>query len=198
MGAGRVKKFRKVILPFVYNKSSQQTLPKKPLKQESHHPQTRTPNVTEDVELASSSHPPHSSEPEPHPHPHTRGYPALANFIGSDKDFFIFRRFASLSARNLLYLQDELSELEGKLLALDRSDSRSSDQIALWNLHSRREDRNVKRKVLMGEVRCKLKEYRMQKQLFHTSLKLLILICRTCFIFSVPYSFVGESTRYLH
>jgi len=50
---------------------------------------------------------------------HPRGYPALARFIGSDKDFFVFRRFNTLSARNLLFLQGELIELEERLQELD-------------------------------------------------------------------------------
>ena len=45
-----------------------------------------------------------------------KGYPSLAAFIASDKDksTVIYRRFDRLSARNLLYLQSELAELEAK------------------------------------------------------------------------------------
>jgi len=106
-----------------------------------------------DVEV--SSNPP----PVPGDH-HPRGYPALASFIGSDKDFFIFRRFNALSARSLLYLQDELIELEDKLLEIDLRESRSGGRLELWNLHSRREDSNRQRKALMAEAREKLREYR--------------------------------------
>lgn len=106
-----------------------------------------------DIEVGSN--PP----PVPDDH-HPRGYPALANFIGSDKDFFIFRRFNTLSARSLLYLQDELIELEDKLLEIDLRESRSGGQVELWNCHSRREDSNQQRKTLMVEAREKLREYR--------------------------------------
>jgi hypothetical protein len=47
----------------------------------------------------------------------------LVGFIGSDRDFVVFGRVISLAARNLLYLQDELMELEEKLRAIDLADS---------------------------------------------------------------------------
>lgn len=84
----------------------------------------------------------------------------MADFIGSDKDFFIFRRFNVLSARNMLFLQDELVELEEKLEQVDLAESQSGTARYLWNLHSRREDSNAVRKALMAEVRVKLREYR--------------------------------------
>jgi hypothetical protein len=44
------------------------------------------------------------------------GFPSLAQFISSDPDrtSLVFRRFDNLAARNLLYLQSELAELEAK------------------------------------------------------------------------------------
>ena len=53
------------------------------------------------------------------------GYASLAAFIASDKDrsTSIFRRFDRLSARNLLYLQSELAELEAQQDALDAQDA---------------------------------------------------------------------------
>ncbi|RYO89293.1 hypothetical protein DL766_000930 [Monosporascus sp. MC13-8B] len=97
-------------------------------------------------------------------HSHPRGYPALANLIGSDRDFFIFRRFSSLSARNLLYLQDELMELEARLQKIDLAESLNGSAQELWNLHSRREDANQHRKSIMKEIRTKLNEYQMAIQ----------------------------------
>ncbi|KAI1350286.1 hypothetical protein F5Y01DRAFT_315859 [Xylaria sp. FL0043] len=47
------------------------------------------------------------------------GYGAVADAMGADDDLLMFRRFVSLNARNLLYMQAELSHLESKLLALD-------------------------------------------------------------------------------
>lgn len=43
------------------------------------------------------------------------GYHDFCEFVASDDDFFVLRRFSALSARVLLALQDELSELEGQL-----------------------------------------------------------------------------------
>ncbi|UKZ82730.1 hypothetical protein TrVFT333_010526 [Trichoderma virens FT-333] len=104
---------------------------------------------------------------------HPGGYPSLASFIGSDKDFFIFRRFSALSARNLLYLQDELLELESRLQEIDLKESLSQSQQDLWNLHSRREDSNQSRKALMKEIRIKLQEYEnaVQSQVFMLALE---------------------------
>jgi hypothetical protein len=46
------------------------------------------------------------------------GFPSLANFIASDHDrtSLVFRRFDKLAARNLLYLQSELAELEARMV----------------------------------------------------------------------------------
>jgi hypothetical protein len=50
------------------------------------------------------------------------GFPAIAHFIAQDDDAAIFRRFDSLGARNLLYLQSNLNTLEAKLLTFDQED----------------------------------------------------------------------------
>lgn len=92
-------------------------------------------------------------------HQHPGGYHSLASFIGSDKDFFIFRRFSNLSARNLLYLQDELLELEAKLMEVDLQESSNGSPQGLYNLHTRREDKNESRKTLMKDIKSKLQEY---------------------------------------
>jgi hypothetical protein len=63
-----------------------------------------------------------------------RGYPDFANFIASDYSLSIYRKFAVLGARNLLYLQAELQLLELQLGELDDEDkktigwSRNSDE----------------------------------------------------------------------
>jgi hypothetical protein len=51
------------------------------------------------------------------------GFPALAYFIGEDTDAEIFRRFNRLGARNLLYLQSVVNDLERKLEDLDKHDA---------------------------------------------------------------------------
>jgi hypothetical protein len=89
-----------------------------------------------------------------------RGYPAVAEFISSDKVFNIFRRFDSLAARNLLYMQDELCELEENLENLEQADTYSNSATALQNLCSRRHDCNIEKQKIMNLVREKLRDYR--------------------------------------
>src|SRR5436190_4324665 len=96
------------------------------------------------------------------------GYAALADFIASDKVFCIFRRFDKLSVRNLLYMQDELCELEAKLSALDDTDLRSGDEAGLYSLHSRREDQNRERQETMQILGEKLYKYRMSSQVLRS------------------------------
>lgn len=68
------------------------------------------------------------------------GYPSLAEFIASDTDksTCIYRRFDRLSARNLLYLQSELVELEAEQDALETADQYSNtDELKSsrdWNI----------------------------------------------------------------
>ncbi|KAK7755882.1 hypothetical protein SLS62_002169 [Diatrype stigma] len=52
------------------------------------------------------------------------GYKRYAEFISSDDDFFILRRFGSLNVRVALLLQDQISVLEEQLDELDRRHSR--------------------------------------------------------------------------
>jgi hypothetical protein len=50
------------------------------------------------------------------------GYVDFAEFIASDNQLSIYRRFSSLGARNLLYLQAELQLLQFELQTLDQAD----------------------------------------------------------------------------
>ena len=45
----------------------------------------------------------------------SEGYPKLAELQGTYPQLCIYRRFATLNARNLLYLQAELVDLEERL-----------------------------------------------------------------------------------
>ncbi|KAL2038991.1 hypothetical protein N7G274_008331 [Stereocaulon virgatum] len=100
-----------------------------------------------------------------------KGYPSLAAFIASDKDksTAIYRRFDRLSARNLLYLQSELVELEARQDELDAEDrNRTTGEKAStrdWEIlkSKAREANNVNEKERMElvlEIRGKIKEYR--------------------------------------
>ncbi|KAK0708111.1 hypothetical protein B0H67DRAFT_496968, partial [Lasiosphaeris hirsuta] len=67
------------------------------------------------------------------------GYKGYANFISSDNDFLVLRRFDSLSARVALGLQDEITVLEEELDELDAK-------------HSKRESEDVHNGTLRGDV----------------------------------------------
>jgi hypothetical protein len=60
---------------------------------------------------------------------YTAGYPRFSAFVASDEDrsTTIFRRFQPLSARNLLYLESELSELEAEQDRLDEESKHDFD-----------------------------------------------------------------------
>lgn len=112
------------------------------------------------------------------------GFGDLAKFIASDHDgdTAIFRRFDILSARNLLYLQSELAELEYLQCQYDEEDARDGVQAGLskpinlasrdWSSFNRGandsnspiNERLKKRMDLVVAIREKLKEYRMLSQ----------------------------------
>ncbi|MCJ1236228.1 hypothetical protein MMC14_004206 [Varicellaria rhodocarpa] len=103
-----------------------------------------------------------------------KGYPSLAVFIASDRDksTAIYRRFDRLSARNLLYLQSELVELEARCDRYDAEDAedfgRPTDEketASNWVKFKEKaaETGNIREKNRMEtalEIRAKLKEYR--------------------------------------
>ncbi|KAF7185725.1 hypothetical protein HII31_12956 [Pseudocercospora fuligena] len=47
------------------------------------------------------------------------GYPSLSRWMASSNDFFVLRKFSTLSARSLLYLQNEIAQREKKLEGWD-------------------------------------------------------------------------------
>ncbi|KAL9037618.1 MAG: hypothetical protein Q9180_003618, partial [Flavoplaca navasiana] len=55
------------------------------------------------------------------------GYAKLASIMGAHPEVAILRRFGSLNARNLLYLQAELTALEQTLRACTEKNIQSSD-----------------------------------------------------------------------
>lgn len=111
------------------------------------------------------------------------GFADLARFISSDidGDTAIFRRFDSLSSRNLSYLQSELAELEALQKEYDQEDAEESKKADLWQAirsssrdwgafdhgakdpNSAIKDRLKKRMDLVIAIREKLKEYRKSK-----------------------------------
>ena len=83
------------------------------------------------------------------------GYASLSQFIA----LRIFRRFDALAIRNLLYMQDELCEIEQQLGELDKADMTSKLYVDLYSLHSRRSDKNEKRIALMQKAAETLRSY---------------------------------------
>jgi hypothetical protein len=96
----------------------------------------------------------------PQPGASKAGYSALAEFMASDAVFRIFRRFDAMTVRSLLYLQDELYELEERLNAFDNADLTGGERAQMVSLHSRRHDQNQQRKALLADIQVKLKAYR--------------------------------------
>lgn len=99
--------------------------------------------------------------------PMLEGYPSFAQFIAQDKDAAIYRKYAHLSARNLLYLQSELYELEGELQQLDREDAKDvSNEDAqkaarMWKHYSDPGNGRARQHVeLQNKIKTKVKEYR--------------------------------------
>jgi len=84
------------------------------------------------------------------------GYKGYTEFLASENDFLVFRRFGSASTRVSLMLQHQVSVLEWKL---DRLDRRYSGKAAAdVNNGSFRHDEDDRAKVL-EELRLKLLQY---------------------------------------
>ncbi len=97
-----------------------------------------------------------------------RSYSSLAEILGNNDGLAIYRRFSTLNAQNLLYMQSELINLEDELRRLVHAASRAdnekqrvfqSDISALKSAPSDGNEGKQWRKVL--EIRVKLKEYSM-------------------------------------
>ena len=96
------------------------------------------------------------------------GYPSLAHFIARDGDAAIFRKYAQLSARNLLYLQSELHGLEEQLRQLDREDAKDVDNeepqkaAREWRYYSDPGNRRASQhRELQEKITSKLRTYRV-------------------------------------
>jgi len=74
------------------------------------------------------------------------GYAKLATLISKEKDYAIFRKFSTLNARNLLYLQAELTDLESRLLEIDIKVDHADDGSAIlssWHKFTENEERRI-------------------------------------------------------
>lgn len=95
------------------------------------------------------------------------GYPKLAGQMAMLPGIAIFRRFGALNARNLLYLQSELTDLEAALLHAEARDNahpkwekRAHAKDWYWIQHSVHvEDEDSVQYGLVMNIREKLNEY---------------------------------------
>lgn len=94
----------------------------------------------------------------------THGYDKLASLIGDHPGLSIYRRFGSLAAKNLLYMQAELVLLEDELKAIaecDQQDPRCTDLRTSWEALRHAPEtgaRNLQWQKFL-EIRAKLTEY---------------------------------------
>lgn len=100
------------------------------------------------------------------------GHASFARFISSDPELSVYRRFNHISARNILYLQSELTELEQCLREFDAEDRReerlgNTDHLLCtrcWSTFSTRAQspgREKEKMELILRIRVLVKEYRM-------------------------------------
>ncbi|KAF2452824.1 hypothetical protein BDY21DRAFT_404801 [Lineolata rhizophorae] len=103
------------------------------------------------------------------------GYPSLAALVASDPDrtTAIFKRYDRLAARNLLYFQSELAELQAQQDEYDKQDffERGTDSNGLvakqcarnwedFKVHSKSDNRQQERMELAMRIRKAMKDYR--------------------------------------
>lgn len=97
----------------------------------------------------------------------TGGYTTLASMMGTHPEIAVFRRFGSLNAQNILYLQAELTSLELKLKRAVEANRASGhrDRIIYdreWQTLSnsvQAADGNPEQWLTFLKIREKLKEY---------------------------------------
>ena len=96
-------------------------------------------------------------------------YGKLASLMGTYHEMALFRQFAALNAKSLLYMQSELVHLEAELSNIGLEDAYSGDgqkeafRVSLFKLkRSSGTDKDLQWRKVM-EIREKLKEYSMYK-----------------------------------
>ena len=99
--------------------------------------------------------------------PLVSGYAQVADFIATDKELAVYRRFDRTAARILLQLQSEILDLQTKLDVIDRDDASDQDekrQLAAATISGEfpshlQSDRDKERKRIYTELRKTVKEY---------------------------------------
>ena len=95
------------------------------------------------------------------------GFPSFSNFIARDRQEAIYRRFGSLSARNLLYQQSELHHLQNRLELYEREDTQDLSNVPaqqrarLWSHFAFDDSDSARlRRELHDKIKRRMKEYR--------------------------------------
>lgn len=94
------------------------------------------------------------------------GYKGYTDFIASEDDFHIFRRFGTLNTRISLLLQDEISALEDRLLELDKASTQRSAGDS--NNGTMRNDPLFERATLLQDISQKIHRYSRSPTSFGT------------------------------
>lgn len=97
------------------------------------------------------------------------GYAKVADFIATDKELAVYRRFDRTAARILLQLQSEILSLQTALDVIDRDDASDQDekrQLAAATISEElplhlQSTRDTERKRIYTELRKTVKEYCM-------------------------------------
>lgn len=95
----------------------------------------------------------------------TSGYAQAANFIATDKELAVYRRFDRTAARALLNLQSEILSKQNQLDALDEEDANDPKETGflssatIYEELRERNPRDEEKNKLLGELRKLLKEY---------------------------------------
>lgn len=95
----------------------------------------------------------------------TTGYAQAANFIATDKELAVYRRFDRTAARVLLVMQSAILSKQNRLDALDEEDAKDPKEkgflssATIYEELQERDPRDEEKFELLGELRKLLKEY---------------------------------------
>lgn len=94
----------------------------------------------------------------------TTGYAQAANFIATDKELAVYRRFDRTAARVLLVMQSEIIAKQNRLDVLDEEDAKDGEKgflssATIYEELQERDPRDEEKYKLLGELRKLLKEY---------------------------------------
>jgi hypothetical protein len=93
-----------------------------------------------------------------------QGYQEFSRWMASEDDFFVFRRFESLNASTILWMQYRISELEEKLQQIHEDIEKSEKADNLKNSSFKWDEKwRPERSKIMAELSGILLQYSMYK-----------------------------------